>query len=99
MRRFAKIYLPCSYSPRFTFLEQLSTLLVALNHPICTLECTKSAPQRLPRSKTENLWSKRTSILGEHLLCKHEPSFQAFRPLLSVSNIFNNFGESASRSK
>jgi aryl-alcohol dehydrogenase len=43
--------------------------------------------------------SKRTSILGEHLLCKHEPSFQAFRPLLCVSNIFNNFGESASRSK
>jgi len=40
-------------------LEELSALLVALSHPICTLECTKSAPQRLPRSKLENLWSNR----------------------------------------
>ena len=41
----------------------------------------------------------RVAQLGEHLLCKHEPPFQAFHPLLCVSNIFNNFRESASRSK
>jgi hypothetical protein len=41
----------------------------------------------------------RVAQLGEHLLCKHEPSFQAFHPLLCAFNVFNNFGESASRSK
>jgi len=34
-----------------------------------------------------------------HPISWHGPSFQAFRPLLCVSNIFNNFGESASRSE
>jgi hypothetical protein len=37
--------------------------------------------------------------IGEHILCKHEPPSQRFLPLLNVSNVSNNFGESASRSK
>ena len=41
----------------------------------------------------------RVAQLGEHLLCKHEPTFQRFLPLLTLSYVSNNFGESASRSK
>src|SRR6266550_2625752 len=41
----------------------------------------------------------RVAQLGEHLLCKHEPAFQSFHPLLCAFNVSNNFGESASRSK
>src|SRR5713101_2948528 len=41
----------------------------------------------------------RVAQLGEHLLCKRVRSFQTLHPLLCVFNVFNNFGESASRSK
>src|SRR5215469_7252340 len=34
-------------------------------------------------------------MLRDHLLCKHDPSFQRFLPLLSLSNDSNNFGESS----
>src|SRR6266403_6297157 len=41
----------------------------------------------------------RVAQLGEHLLCKHVRPFQRFLPLFCFSKVFNNFGESASRSK
>jgi hypothetical protein len=41
----------------------------------------------------------RVAQLGERVLCKHEQPFQRFLPLFFLSNVFNNFGESASRSK
>jgi hypothetical protein len=41
----------------------------------------------------------RVAQLGEHLLCKRVRALQRLLPLRSVFNVFNNFGESASRSK
>jgi hypothetical protein len=41
----------------------------------------------------------RVAQLGEHLLCKRVRALQRLHPLPSVFNVFNNFGESASRSK
>ena len=41
----------------------------------------------------------RVAQLGEHLPCKHEPWLQRSLPLLLLSNVPNNFGESASRPK
>ena len=41
----------------------------------------------------------RAKVQGERLLCKHEPPLQHLLPLLCLLNVFNNFGESASRSK
>ncbi len=40
-----------------------------------------------------------TNTLGEHLLCERLRPFQKLHSLLYVFNVFNNFGESASRSK
>jgi hypothetical protein len=41
----------------------------------------------------------RGAQLGEHLLCKRVRALQRLHPLPSVFNFFNNFWESASRSK
>jgi len=41
----------------------------------------------------------RVAQLGEHVLCKRTRALQRLFPLRSVFNVFNSFGESASRSK
>ena len=74
-----------------------------LHSRVCESTCFDSKYSTGSHSPTHLLESYgyrgRVAQLGEHLLCKHEPPFQAFHPLLCVSNVFNNFGESASRSK
>jgi hypothetical protein len=43
--------------------------------------------------------SGRVAQLGEHLLCKLDRAVSGFHSFLYIFNVFNKFGESASRSK
>jgi len=52
-----------------------------------------------PRQLLQLINSGRVAQLGEHLLCKRVRALQTLHPFLDFFNVFNNFGESASRSK